>query len=202
MNRLTITPEQLTSILQMFKVDMSEGGTEGRADVHRLLKPLQNGEGALRIDKIGIALVLTTVRALIKNERGEVLIVGYEKRYGKDNRNLAVANLPGGKVGKDEDGEDEGIEYALERELNEEAGLRRGRDYTIGGYRKGKGPKRVLSLPNLQADITKYIFEVTLNPGHRLLTLLTFEYTEGKGHKLLFKWIPETEWLERQDKMN
>ncbi len=190
---LTITPEQLTEIFRMFKIDMSEWGTPGRRQAGDLIPLLKSREGVLTIGATGIALKFETARALIKNAKGEVLICGGKNLHGMDNSSLIVASLPGGKMGEDED-----PLVALQRELFEEMGLQ-GEDYHVGEREKKKSLRFVRALPGFQAQRMDYIFTVTLRPDHPYFAQASFE-REEHGYVILFKWVPEVEWNERQQK--
>lgn len=193
MNGLTITPEQLTEILQTCNVDMSEWGKKGRRNVADILATIQKREGSLLIDADGIAFVLKTARALIRDGKGNCLIVGWKNLRGEDHGNLKVAGLPGGKLAENED-----PRVALERELFEELDLQTG-DYSVVTCETKKGSPVIRALPNLRAVRTDYIFTVMLRPDHPYLALESFE-REEHGHAALFKWIPETEWSARQQR--
>src|SRR3989338_1573326 len=190
---IKITPEQLTAILTMFDTDMTEWGKPGRRNAGDLLATIQRREGSLIINADGISFGLQTARALIRNA-GNVLICGWKNLRGKDNSNLEVAGLPGGKLAENEDSR-----LALGRELLEELDLHTA-DYSVTGYESVKGASVIRALPGLTAKRTDHIFSITLQSDHQYLTLKSFE-REEHGHVALFKWIPETEWNERRAKI-
>ncbi len=188
-----ITLERLPEILRMFGIDMSEWGNPGRRDVGDLFATMQRREGYLHINADGIALGLQTARAFIQNGKGECLIVGWKNLRGTDNSDLNVASLPGGKLAENED-----PHSALKRELLEELGLSTP-DYTVRGCETKKGSPVIRALPNLPARRTDYIFTVHLRKDHPYLAVPSFE-REEHGRIALFRWVPETEWSEKEQK--
>src|SRR3989338_7685194 len=124
---LNITPEQLTEILRMFKVDMSEWGTPGHGTAQDLFSLIERGDAFLKIRNRGLALSTQTARALIRNAQGKVLVCGNKNRQGLDNSDLQLGfSIPGGLIRGNSD-----ARSTLERELLEEAGFK-AEEYVVG----------------------------------------------------------------------